>query len=103
VNEYRLRPLGVTTTMPSPGNGNGSRYFKSFPPLAAYASGARATHGSANPVPAAIPYRNKRRRVIPVMCSSRMLPTDPKIWLQLRLIRKFKEESNLYPAWALSR
>jgi hypothetical protein len=77
VNEYSLAPLGVATTIPAPGNGTGSRYFRSCGPAAARAAGVRAAHGSASAAPAPAPYRKKRRRVILSMAASPRPTAEP--------------------------
>ena len=64
VNEYASSPLGVATTIPSPGNGTFWMNFSSCAPTDAAAGRVRAAHGRRSiPPPAAALVCKKLRRV----------------------------------------
>jgi hypothetical protein len=66
VNAYWFIPLGVATTIPAPGNGNGWIYFvsKLRAGLGLVANACRTAHGDAKAALAAAPHLKKDRLVI---------------------------------------
>ena len=67
VNEYWFVPLGVATTIPTPGNGNGWIYFVSVLRAGLAANACRTVHGSVRAALAPTLYFRKCRLVIVII------------------------------------
>ena len=77
VNAYWFIPLGVATTIPAPGNGNGWIYLVSKLCDGLSANAWRTVHGRVSPALAAAPHLRKDRLVI----------MPPLWWTMLRWLR----------------